>query len=367
MSHSFIPPSGASSWTKCAQWSTMNRLYPQDDTPQTLGGTAAHYVANEMFAGRVLPEGSLTPNGQAVTAEMLDGAELVCDVIRERCTGPEPVNVETLVAVPRVHPECFGTADYWQYRVGSAHLEVIDYKFGHRYIDEWWNPQGLIYTFGILDSLQIINPDLVTVSFTIVQPRCYYRGRSVRTHSFTMREAMAHLPGLQSAAAYCYNSKPTARTGPYCDDCSGRHACDALQFGAYRAAQMASDIQPVELTPQAAALELRMLETAMSDLQARVNGLREQTLARIQGGENIPLYRLESGAGRSHWNIPVPQVIAIGELLGKQLSKQEVITPVQAQKLGVDPDIIRAYSTHKPGSLRLIQTNDSDAAKVFGR
>jgi len=88
--HAFLPPSGAAAWQHCALWPTMNQRYPQDDTPQTLEGDAAHWVSSEFLYGRrAIVEGSKAPNGEIVTGEMLDGAELYADTVFEHMKGDE--------------------------------------------------------------------------------------------------------------------------------------------------------------------------------------------------------------------------------------------------------------------------------------
>lgn len=366
--HSFLPPSGASAWIDCAQWPEMNRRYPQDDTAESIEGTAAHWVNTEMLAGHPLLEGTLAPNGVMITAEMLEGAEMFCDAIGSRVVGSGPLHIEETVTVPEIHASCYGTPDAWHYNAGSAHLEVFDYKFGHGFVDEWWNPQGILYVSGILSKLAPIlsNPELVTVSFTIVQPRCFYGGKFVRTHNYTAREMAPHIQKLKRAAEYAYSSKPTARTGPYCDHCPGRHACDAAQKGAHVAASFASDRQPHDLTPTAAASELKMLEGAYGLLGARIDGLRGLVEAQLRAGERVPYYGLEQGRGRTAWTMSVDEVIALGQMFGKDLSKPGVVTPAQAAKNNLPPEIISAYSVLTPGSLKLVQVSNSKAAKAFG-
>jgi hypothetical protein len=370
--HSFLPPSGAAAWSKCAMWPTMNARYPQDDTAESLEGTAAHWVLSEIL-GEVTPiEGTLAPNGIMVTGEMLDGAELAKDTVRQRIPWKPGVtyNVEKTVTIHTIHKDCFGTPDVWSYTVGNSHLEIVDYKFGHGFVDEYFNPQGLLYMLGIVEHLthvtkQCIEPMNVTVSFTIVQPRCFYRGKPVRTHNYVVKEAGEHVKQLAAAAKLAYAPKPVATTNPECDYCPGRHACDALQRAAYSDAETSSDRQPHDLTPRAAGLELRMLERALSRLEARVEGLRELTLANIRAGKSVPQYRVEPGKGRPQWNIPTEQIITIGQLLGKDLSKPGVITPTQAKKI-IDESVISHYSSITPGPLKLIPESNADAARVFG-
>lgn len=371
-SHSFLPPSGASAWSRCAMWPLMNQRYPQDNTVESLEGTAAHWVLSEMLALRVHREGTLAPNGVMVTGEMLDGAELAQDTIGHRMRAPlVPLHLEEQVRIPEIHPDCFGTPDIWAFTIGNAHLEIIDYKFGHGFVDEWWNPQGLLYMLGIVNQITAqgltLSPLNISVSFTIVQPRCFYRGAPVRTHSYVVKDAAERIVDLQKAAVAAMDPQPMATTGRYCDHCPGRTACPALQEASYHDAEFANGRQPHDLTPEAAGRELRMLERAWERLGARVDGLRELTLANLKAGKRVPDYKIDtSSKGRTRWNVPAEQIITLGQMFGKDLSKPEVITPAQAIKKGVDAAVISAYSSITPGSLKLVPDNNAEASRVFG-
>lgn len=369
--HAFLPPSGAAAWSRCAQWPSMNKLYPQSDSPESVEGTAAHWVVSEILAGRLHAEGASAPNGVIITGEMLDGAELVADTVALRIQDL-PLHIEETVRIPEIHKDCFGTPDIWAFSLSKMRLEIVDYKFGHGFVDEFFNLQGLLYMLGILQDLEPLllgDPCNITVSFTIVQPRCYHRGEPVRTHTYTVGEmtTRAHIVALKAAATAAHSPTPMASTNPECGYCPGRHACSALQRAAYSDAEFADARQPHDLTPQAAGLELRMLERAYDRLGARVEGLRELTLANIRGGASVPYYLAEPGRGRAQWTAPIEQIITIGQMLGKDLSKPGVITPNQAAKLGIDGSVISGYSSVIPGSLKLVPQNNDTARKVFGK
>lgn len=372
MKHAFLPPSGAHTWSKCALWPTMNAQFPKDDSPESIEGTAAHWVAWEMLAGRPVAEGKATDAGTIITGEMLDGAELLVDTIHARGMSADylhiPLHIEETVDIPLIGDDCFGTPDAWTFDLGRGYINIVDYKFGHRFVDEYFNPQGLLYLAGILGKIKLIgDPNYLSVGFTIVQPRCFYKGAPVRTHTFGVREAHEHLVRLQLAADAARDLEPTATTNPHCGDCPGRHACPTLQQAAYSDAEYSSDSQPHTLSPSAAALELRMLERAHERLGARVDGLRELTLSNLKGGARIPYYSLAEGKGRRTWSLPTEQVISIGQLLGKDLAKPSVITPAQAIKLGLDESIVSANSFVPAGSLKLVAENPADVRKVFGK
>lgn len=369
MKHSFLPPSGAYAWGVCAQWPLMNARYPQDDSPESVEGTAAHWVAFEPFNGTKITAGMTAPNGIVVTEEMIEGGELLAEAVGDRIAGMESLHIEETVPISFIDPDCFGTPDVWASGMGNFDVEIIDYKFGHRFVDEFFNPQGLLYLLGILEKLHIPweTDKSVSVGFTIVQPRCYYKGSPIRTHEFRVSEAEPLFYALREAAKLARGSNPAAKTNPACSNCPGRHSCQALQMGAYSDAEFATDRQPFDLTPGAAALELRILERAYDRLGARVDGLRELTLANLKRGEKIPYFHIEEGKGRSEWNLPIDQVITMGQLFGKDLAKPGVITPNQAKKAGIDENVIKAYSFVPSGNLKLVADNPADARRVFGK
>lgn len=347
----------------------MNARFPQDDSQASLEGTAAHWAAWEQFAMRPVTEGMTAPNGMIVTGEMLDGGELLIDTIGQRVRRGTPFNIETPVKIKTISEKCFGTPDYWAFDSSRAHLEIVDYKFGHLFVDEYFNPQGISYLLGILAQLvaedRILGkPEACTAAFTIVQPRCFYRA-PVRTHSFVVREILPYLEKLQAAAQAALQPTPVARVNEHCTNCPGRHACPTLQQAAYAGAEYASERPPLELSASAAAIELRMMERALSALDSRVEGLREQVTANLRKGLQVPLYHLEPTRARDQWNVPIEHVIAMGQAMGKNLSKPGVMTPNQARKEGIDESVIKGYSISQ-SSMKLVEDNPSDARRVFG-
>ena len=373
--HSILPPSGAAAWRRCGLWVAMNQAFPQPDSPETLEGTAAHWVAWEILAGRPVAEGTPAPNGVIVTDEMIEGGELLVATIRERMPLEQfgQWHIEEPVQIPRVHPQCWGTPDAWGFALSLATLEVIDYKFGHRFVDEYENDQGIAYTAGIIDHLAELmqkGPGLIDqmikVNFTVIQPRCFYKGAPVRTWSVLASDLRGHINQLAGAAELALMPNPPAVTNSECRDCPGRHACPALQQAAYADAEFATRSSPVELAPAAASLELRMMEHALERLQSRVEGMREAVATYIRQGHAVPWHRAEQGYGRTQWTIPAEQVVAMGSLMGVDLSKNGAKTPTQAKKAGVDEAVIKAYSVTPLGSIKLVPDNPADARRVFG-
>lgn len=371
--HSILPPSGAAAWRRCGLWVAMNQAYPKPDTPESMEGNAAHWVFAEMLAGRIVCEGLIAPNGVVVTEEMIEGGELVVETVRTRIPVSKWLHVEEPVTIERVHPQCWGTPDIWAFTPFPPVLEVIDYKFGHRFVDEYENDQGIAYIAGLIGRVadEISEgpgafDQHLKVNFTVIQPRCFYKGSPVRTWSIMASELRGHINALTMAAEIALAPNPPAVTNSECGDCPGRHACPALQKAAYYDAEFAVKSSPVELPPAAASLELKMLERSLERLQSRVEGMREAVATYIRQGHSVPWHRAEQGYGRQQWTMPTDQVLVMGLLMGVDLSKPGVKTPKQAQKSGVDEAVIKAYSVTPLGSLKLVPDNPADARRVFG-
>jgi len=346
----------------------MNQQFPKSDTPESMEGTVAHWVFAQMLAGCNVNAGDISPEGIVVTDEMVEGGELVIETVTARMHGME-LRVESGVAIPRIHEKCWGTPDIWAADLSRKVLEIIDYKFGHRFVDEYENDQGVAYIAGIIDALSDapgLLDQVLIVNFTIVQPRCFLKGAPVRTWTVRASDLRAQINKLKRAAELSLDANPVATTNSECRDCPGRHACPALQQAAYADAEYSAMSSPVELTPAAASLELKMMERALERLQARVEGMREAVTGYARQGQVVPYHHIEQGFGRQQWSLPTEQVVAMGQLLGADLSKPGVVTPKQALKLGVDEAVINAYSVTPLGSIKLVSDNPADARRVFG-
>ena len=106
MTHSILAPSSAHIWRYCAGSVRMEALYPEEDSEATRIGTAAHWVASEIFDGRLPLADTTAPNGVIVDDEMIDGSLIyVTDVM----SAPGELVIEERVTAKAVHDDCFGT------------------------------------------------------------------------------------------------------------------------------------------------------------------------------------------------------------------------------------------------------------------
>lgn len=383
--HAPLAPSSAHIWAPehgCRGSVALQTAYPgADDTPEAREGTAAHYYVAELLNGRDVPVGTVAPNGQPITAEMVDCAQALLIDIRDTLRAATPglaLRVEEKVFAQSVHEANYGTPDTYVMDRPNKYLHVWDFKYGHRFVDARGNWQLIDYAIAIFDSegLRPVTANDYSlsqwngwrISLTIAQPRNYDPIGPIREWH-TTGEALrdTYLPRLRQSAYEAMQPGAAYTTGLHCRDCTGRHACPALQRAGAIAMDVSLQAQPVVLPPHAVGLELRQIEDAIKRLEARQTGLEEQALGIIRSGVAVPFYSATHASGRERWSVPVNEVVLLGENLGANLRKPaEAITPAQARKAGIDATVIQAYAETPKGALRLIRVDDDAANLAFG-
>lgn len=329
-------------------------------------GTAAHWCFEQMFAG-VIPEvGTSAPNGILITDEMLDGAELYVDTVRSMVPDGVKLYVEDKLMMSNViHDANWGTPD--TFAIAPSVVWLFDYKYGHRYVEEFENWQCIDYVAGIYQALQGKVPDSTVVHITIVQPRVFNRGKPVRTWTTTIGALKPYWAKLAAAAPMAMCDDAPCVPGDWCEFCNGRHACEALQRTALAATDQAFSSIPLVLPPLAAARELRSMQRAATMLEARITGLQQQLLDLCRAGVNVPHYSIERAQGRQRWIRSVPEVIALGQMFGLKLDKPSTITPKQAIKAGVPAGVVAQMSDEPLGEWRLVEATTDKARKIFDK
>lgn len=376
--HAFLPPSGAGAWVHCAAWPTMNAMFPQDDEPPSMEGTAAHWVFEQDFLDIEVMVGQFAPNGVPVSEEMLDGADLYVRTIEADLALAGLTNdylqIEERVKIPAIHAQNDGTPDTWFYDARARILYLYDYKFGHDFVDAFENWQLIDYTSGIVDWLangHAVPPAVfdqsIRVVMTVVQPRNYDPVGTVRRWGCQASDLRAHWNKLASAAEAAFHVPPLATPGAHCKHCPGRHACQPLQRQAYQAVTFARQTYPAPLEPAALSSELRILQDNAELLSARISGLEAEAEARLRRGEQLAGYGLKPGQSRVKWRVPVEQAIAAAAACGFDIAKRDALTPTQARDRGVPDALIDGLVDRTPGTLKLARVSLKDAARAFSK
>jgi hypothetical protein len=155
-------------------------------------------------------------------------------------------------------------------------------------------------------------------------------------------------------------------TGGHCSYCPARRACPALRKVGGLAVDMSMQGVPHDLDPADAGRALRTIRTARERLEDLETGLEAQIRAAIRAGNTSTGWEVYQGYGREKWTVPAAEVVALGQLFGKDVAKPlDVVTPAQARKLGIDEAVISPYTERPKGEVRLRPLDSKSIRKAF--
>ena len=363
MLHAPLPPSSASRWVPCPGSVVMEMMVPQNDTDKEKAaeGELAHEVCKWMLLGKALPDGA--------TTEMIEGAELYCEDIEnvlKTCSSVIKPNVEVTLKNPQaVHPDNWGTTDCYVLDIPHNRLYVWDYKFGHRYVSPFENWQLLNYAALILESYGTASTDDMKIHLRIVQPRSYHADGPIREWVLDAKDLWSYTAILRESAIKALSPNPPTKTNPDCRDCHARHACPTLQEAGYLAVEVAGKAIPFDMPVEALGRELAVMQAAAEVLKARIDGLENEVLGTIKRGVHVSGWMTKQGTGRKKWDRPMEEILALGTMMGIDVSKPDAITPTQAIKAGIPAAVVDSYSTVPVGEIKLVRDNGALARKVF--
>jgi hypothetical protein len=104
---------------------------------------------------------------------------------------------------------------------------------------------------------------------------------------------------------------------------------------------------------------------AQKQIEYLETGISEEIKSRIKAGAAIPGFTIEPSIGRETWSRSTAEIAALGDLLGVNLRKEELITPNQARKAGLDDNVINEYTKREQKGLKLIPVNNQKARRIF--
>ena len=384
MSHSIIPPSSAHIWGKpdgCTGWVLMNQCYPEtESTIEAMEGEASHEIARILIeisargSGLTFKdfEGKVHENGVMYTEEMFEGAKEYADdvaiVMRKSgvFAGPN-LGIEKRLEMPQIHELEFGTCDCFLFNKKTNHLYIWDYKFGYLIYEAFENWQIIDYYAGIYNLLGFDGhqDQNITVHIRVAQPRAFHRGGTIREWTVKGSDLRGHINILHENAAKSLGPDAECKSGPHCRYCPARHACESALSAGMGLYEVASKPVPVELSAAALGTQLTIVKRARKQLEYLESGFEEQVKGLIKSGKNVPGWGTEQTYGREKWGKPFEEVIAMGDMLGNDLRRKEAITPNQARKLGIDDEMVKAYSTTPHAGLAIVPDNGNKVKQVF--
>lgn len=360
-SHSRFAPSSMSRLMACAGSYQLSLIAPpQEETDSTLEGTAAHEVMSAYFeTGDKLPIGHITRNGVAVTKDMIDGLNVLIDYVNS--LELDYVNAEQRVYMSSLHKDCWGTADLYYDDLSVTH--VIDYKFGHKYVDEYENWQLISYAAGCVSDQ--FNPNK-TVYLHVVQPRCYLKS-PCRVWKTSVGELRAYWNKIRAQLEHIDSGiNVKCVTSKECINCPARLGCETYKTEVNNIVGLAETPSYVPGSLLNQDHELVVLQDAMELLKGRIEVLETSVEAQLRAGAASPNYAIVNVDGRAKWNASA-DIRSLGDMMGVKLFKDpEPLTPAQVKKLlPKDSHSVIDAMSERTASVKLERVNHSEITRIF--
>lgn len=369
--------SDALQWMKCHGSHAAQLLHPGPPgelSQSKLEGRACHEVAQKLFRNEPFSDivGSLSQDGIVITQELFEAAREYYNDVWGYCNKHgirrEDMVIEKPVSLEYHLPGWFGIPDVWAYNEQVNHLVIWDGKFGHSLVEVYEHWPMLLYAGGLMRYGEDFEPDVIEMR--IVQPRGFHSEGTVRKWCITPDELEDYLVQIDEALKDVMSESPICTPGPQCKNCTARAHCDALQRTGYDNIDYVMQLQTHTLSGHSLGVELKLLQRAQEMIKMRLSGLEEQALHEIKQGQHVPYFAAKPTYGRKRWKkeIPVEQVIMMGDLMGQDLRKPvELDTPAQCIKKGIDPAVVEQYAETPSTGVKLEPVTERGIKMVFSR
>jgi len=323
--------SAASRWIACPASARLSALMPYVEGGEAAKiGTAIHALAEHCFKEQSDP---MTFVGKAfegitMTEDNCDFAKQYLDAIwniyNEHEWHCEGVVEEFLPYQETPNVKVGGTADFIGICRSWRKLIIADLKTGRGYVDAD-NEQLKLYALAALEADQLYQ-HVDTVELWIIQP---HHGE-VRKHSMTTQELVdwehyVLIPAIENALNPAF---PPVPSDSACQYCNARTICPAQA----NIAEVVATAPPVEMLTEA---QISVLLTKFDMVEGYIKAVRDHALKRMESGSVIDGWQLQPKRALRSWTDESDAkkgLLALG-LNEDQVTKTELITPAQAEKL----------------------------------
>lgn len=318
---------------------------------------AAHYLLNVLLNDPQVALNEIKcPNGFIITDEMEEHVINVSMMIRYRDFGATLYPTPTMdfsfpdAIVIRSKPDCVA----WN---GDTHTLYIDeLKYGWRVVEVEQNWQMIAAAVGAVIRCGYTPKQVI---FTLHQPRPYHPGGTMRQFVMSRDElGKARLMLLDQVK----RDDTTCSTGPNCYGCPAAGICPSASMAACAAFDVSFNGASDEISNDALGFELLLLQRAEESLKIRKKALEEIAKNRLHDGQHVQHWALKSSQSNRNWLDGITADL-VKSMTGVDVSKVDIVSPAQAEKMGVSKDIVNSFTHRKSNGFNLVR---QDLNKVFG-
>jgi len=330
----------------------------RDDTVR-MEGNAAHWLVEQIYAGLHTAEELVdrkAPNGIYITPEMVEHLDRYLQADHGIDT-----TIEQDYNITGEGWQVNGRWDRARYTAHDFTLYIDDLKYGWSIVEperHWTliaNAIGWMIRYGATHRVD-------RIVFTVFQPRPYHPLGTVR--SWEINQIALTGQCLQIGETL---SAPNDQlnTGQHCYKCPALAFCPAARKAQLNAIEASEKAFVDKIDNTALSFQLDHLTRAMTMLKQSYDAYAELAEHRIKAGENVTNYALERGMSNYHFPDHLTVEIMQG-ITGKDLRKNDIMTPAQAIKHGVPKEAVDALKTRHETGTKLVRVDlNAKASKTF--
>ena len=322
--------SAASRWIACPASARLSAQMPYVEGGEAAKiGTAIHALAETCYQldsdpmksiGTVVEGITMTEENCEMALEHLKAIWAIEDEL-----GEGSVTVEKFLPYQdSLKAKVGGTTDVIGVSQDKRKLIIADLKTGRGYVDAD-NDQLRLYALAALEAEQLYQ-DIDTVELWIIQP---HHGET-RKHSMTTQELVdwehyVLVPAIDNATNPLFQPVPSDSA---CQYCNARTICPAQA----NIAEVVATAPPVEMLTEG---QISVLLTKFDMVEGYIKAVRDHALKRMESGSVIDGWQLQPKRALRSWTDEKEAyagLLALG-LDPRQVTKSEIISPAQAEKL----------------------------------
>ena len=323
-----IRPSGIGRTIACPASVRLSAQVPYQEGGEAAKiGTAIHALAEHCvktdsdpmtFVGKVF-------EGITLTEENCDFAQQHLKAILDIVDELGQVSVEKFLPYQETKTyKCGGTADVIGISKEKRKLIIADLKTGRGYVDAE-SEQLKLYALAAMES-EGLYQDIDTVELWIIQP---HHG-DIRKHSMTTQELVdwehyVLTPAIENVLNPAF---PPVPSDSACQYCNAKTICPAQA----NMVEVVHSAPPVEVLTEE---QISVLLTKFDMVEDYIKAVRDHALKRMEKGAVIQGWQLTPKRAIRSWTSEEEarkQLLFLG-LTTEQITKTELITPAQADKL----------------------------------
>lgn len=318
----------------CAGFLSFENLPVQESGPPAMEGTAYGELVQWLLKGQTPPKQA--SNGIWFDEDMHFYARPVVEEVH--ANRQSEVLIEQRIDW-KTRSGIWIRGSYDRSFVREGNLYIDDDKYGWGIVEVRDNWQLLGYAIGEVIRRGVAFPKIV---LRINQQRPHHEDGACREWVLTYPELLAYKEKIESRMDEIAAGRNDLQTGKQCKYCAATcEACPAFNRLFYRALEVSYGFTQDQIDESQLAAQLDDALRAAEVIKIKTDSLRELAVSRIKNGKIVPGYVTESNYGDRKWKAGIsPEVVEM--LTGRKIVEQKMLSPAQAEKVGVDKKFVAA-------------------------